>query len=47
MFWTFTLSFDENILASFGLATVWATFFQSFGEFFPNNLVTLAMITFG
>jgi hypothetical protein len=42
MFWTFTLSFGENMLA-----TVWATFFQSFGEFFPNPLVTLAMITFG
>jgi hypothetical protein len=26
MFWTFTLSFDVDILAFFGLATLWATF---------------------
>jgi hypothetical protein len=40
LFWTFKFSFDENILAFFGLATVWATFFK-ICAFPPNLLVTL------
>jgi hypothetical protein len=35
------LNFDENSLAFFSLAMVWATFFPKFGRFFPNLLVTL------
>ncbi len=35
MFWTFKLSFDKDILAFFGLATVWATFPKLGLIFFP------------
>jgi hypothetical protein len=40
MFWTFKLSFDADILAILGLATVLATF-STIWAFFPNLLVTL------
>ncbi len=39
MFWTFKLSFDVDILANLGLATVLATI-PSFGRF-SDHLVTL------
>jgi hypothetical protein len=35
-FWTFTLSFEEDILALLGLATVLATFSKIWANFFPN-----------
>jgi hypothetical protein len=41
MFWSFKLSFDEDILASVGLETVLGYFFQNLGKFFSNFLVTL------
>ncbi len=41
LFWTFKLSFDEDILAFFGLFTVLATFSKIWVNFFPNLLVTL------
>ncbi len=44
LFWTFKLSFDEDILVSFGLATVLATFSKLWADFFPNLLVTLVGI---
>ncbi len=41
MFRTFQLTFDEDILAFFGLALVLATFFKFGRYFFPKFLVTL------
>jgi hypothetical protein len=41
MFWTYKLSFDEDIFGLFfGLVTVLATF-SKIWQFFPNLLVTL------
>jgi len=40
MFWAFKLSFVVDILAFFGLKTVWATF-EKLGNFFSNLKVTL------
>ena len=37
IFWTFKLTFDEDILAFFGLAIVLATFFQNLGEFVSQS----------
>jgi hypothetical protein len=41
MFWAFKLSFVVDILAFFKLATFGA-FFEKFGDFFSNLLVTLS-----
>jgi len=41
MFLTIKLSFNEDILAFFDLATVWATFSKIWAIFFTNLLVTL------
>jgi hypothetical protein len=41
MFLTFKLSFDEDILAFFGLATVLAPLSKIWANYFPNHLVTL------
>jgi hypothetical protein len=38
---TSKLNFNEDILAFFVLATVWASFFRNLGNFFLNFLVTL------
>ncbi len=37
MAWSFKLSFNEDILAFFGLATDLAIFFQSMGEIFVQS----------
>ncbi len=42
MFWTYKLSFDEDVLAFFGLATVLATFFKIWAIFSQSNKVDLA-----
>jgi hypothetical protein len=42
MFWILKLSFDGDIFAFFGLATVLATFFKIWAKF-PNLLVTLGI----
>jgi hypothetical protein len=42
--WTccaFKFSFDEDILAFYCLATIWATFSKIWANFFHNHLVTL------
>jgi hypothetical protein len=41
IFWTFKLSFDEDILSFFRLATDLATFSKNWANFFLNLLVTL------
>jgi hypothetical protein len=44
MFWTFKLSLVVDILAFFDLAT-FGQFFEKFGNFFSNLLVTLVPYT--
>ncbi len=38
IFWPFKLSFDGDILAFYGLATVLAIFFQNLGEILSQSL---------